>query len=168
MPPRLPTVLGLLIGISTCAALHPAMAGTPPLPPPDAIPQPRDLQQEQANLQLVHQFYLDFFARHDIAAAYRVVAPDYIQHNPNVADGRAAFVSHFTSYFARHPQASASISQYGSFGDRVFLRVHSTADPDDRGRAIVDIFRVSHGRIVEHWDSVQDVPATAENGNTMF
>lgn len=103
MPPRLPTVLGLLIGISTCVALHPAQADTPPLPPPDAVSQPRDLQQEQANPRRVHQFHLDLFARHDIAAADRVVAPGHIQHSPNVAGGRGVFVSHFISGFTQPP-----------------------------------------------------------------
>ena len=53
-------------------------------------------------------------------------------------------------------------------GDLVWLHVHSTNGAGDRGRAIVDIFRVENGRIAEHWDVVQPVPEKSANGNTMF
>ena len=53
-------------------------------------------------------------------------------------------------------------------GDLVMLHVHSKPSPDGRGSAIVDIFRVENGKIVEHWDVIQPAPETAKNSNTMF
>lgn len=53
-------------------------------------------------------------------------------------------------------------------GNLVFLHVHSTMNPQDRGVAIIDIFRVENGKIVEHWDVRQSVPETSANQNTMF
>lgn len=53
-------------------------------------------------------------------------------------------------------------------GDLVMLRVHAKQHANDRGRAIVDIFRVENDKVVEHWDVIQDVPETAANSNTMF
>jgi predicted SnoaL-like aldol condensation-catalyzing enzyme len=50
----------------------------------------------------------------------------------------------------------------------VALHLHSQQTPDDPGRAIVDIFRLEDGKIVEHFDVIQAVPATTANGNTMF
>jgi len=50
----------------------------------------------------------------------------------------------------------------------VVLHLNSKADEKDRGRAIVDIFRIEDGKIVEHRDVTQDVPEKAANGNTMF
>lgn len=53
-------------------------------------------------------------------------------------------------------------------GDLVALHVHSVQVPGTRGRAIVDIFRLEDGKVVEHWDVIQDVPAESVNDNTMF
>ncbi|MDX3810360.1 MAG: nuclear transport factor 2 family protein, partial [Bosea sp. (in: a-proteobacteria)] len=78
------------------------------------------------------------------------------------------FVSFFTSKFKSNPEARARIVRSSANDDLVWLHVHSTERPDDRGRAIVDIFRVKDGRIVEHWDVIQPVPEKAANGNTMF
>ena len=44
-------------------------------------------------------------------------------------------------------------------GDLVAVHSHYVAIPGDRGRAVLDLFRVRDGKIVEHWDAVQDVPA---------
>ena len=53
-------------------------------------------------------------------------------------------------------------------GDYVILHVHSTRDPGTAGTAFVEIFKLENGRIVEHWDVHQDMPAQAANTNTMF
>jgi predicted SnoaL-like aldol condensation-catalyzing enzyme len=53
-------------------------------------------------------------------------------------------------------------------GDLVVLHVHSVREPGQRGRAIVDMFRLENGKIVEHWDVIQDIPEKPANNNTMF
>ena len=50
----------------------------------------------------------------------------------------------------------------------MILHVHSVREPGTRGRAIIDLFRLENGKIVEHWDVVQDVPEKAANANGMF
>lgn len=52
-------------------------------------------------------------------------------------------------------------------GDFVVAHVHGVRDPSQRGSAIVDIFRLEHGLIVEHWDVMQPIPEEAANPNGM-
>lgn len=127
----------------------------------------RDLAQEEANRTLVTEFYDRFFNAHEIEAA-DVVAEDYIQHNPQVPDGKAPFVGYFTDFFKENPESRARIVRSATDGDLVYLHINSTNGADDRGEAIVDIFRVEDGKIVEHWDVIQPVPAEAANDNSMF
>ncbi|MCJ7858960.1 nuclear transport factor 2 family protein [Corynebacterium kalidii] len=119
------------------------------------------------NLELVTDFYNDFFNDHDISAA-DVISDDYIQHNPQVPDGKAPFVDYFAGYFQDNPDYRGEIKRSAVNDDLVFLHVHSTNDDDDTGQAVVDIFRVDDGIIVEHWDVLQDVPEDSANDNTMF
>lgn len=128
----------------------------------------RDLAQEEANRTLVLKFYDQFFNQHQVAKAAQVVADQYKQHNPEVPDGKAPFVNYFTQYFLDNPQSRAHVIRSASDGDLVYLHVHSVSHAQDKGQAVVDIFRVQNGKIVEHWDVIQDVPAQAQNRNTMF
>lgn len=146
----------LLAGLMTLASVAHA-----------APPQARDIKQEETNRALVVDFYDRFFNKHDIASA-RVVADSYRQHNPDVPDGKAPFVSYFSGFFKEHPKSTSRIVRSATSGDLVYLHVHFKVEPADRGQAVVDIFRVADGKIVEHWDVVQDVPEKAANKNTMF
>ncbi|SDW50185.1 Predicted SnoaL-like aldol condensation-catalyzing enzyme [Tritonibacter mobilis] len=127
----------------------------------------RDLATEEANRALVVEFYDQFFNEHNIAAS-DLIAEDYIQHNPNVPDGKAPLVSFFSGYFAENPESRARIVRSAADGDLVWLHVQSTNGEEDLGEAVVDIFRVEDGMIVEHWDVIQPVPSEAANSNTMF
>jgi predicted SnoaL-like aldol condensation-catalyzing enzyme len=128
----------------------------------------RDLKQEEANRTLVLAFYDQFFNQHKIDEAAKVLTDGYRQHNPHVPDGKAPMVDYFRGFFKENPEARAKIVRSATDGDLVYLHVHFTNNPTDRGQAIVDIFRVENNRITEHWDVIQDVPETAANDNSMF
>ncbi|CAK7067235.1 MAG: hypothetical protein KER_02916 [Kerstersia gyiorum] len=164
----------VLFSVSALAAATQSAAASAPSAPASAnkpVVQhaaARNLAQEEANRRLVVEFYERFFNQHETVAAAVVVAEDYIQHNPAVPDGKAPFVGFFTGYFQENPQSRARIVRSATEGDLVYLHVHSTNGELDRGQAVIDIFRVQDGRIVEHWDVIQEVPAEAANRNTMF
>lgn len=128
----------------------------------------RDTAQEEANRQLVVEFYDTVFNQHKVDEGAAVLIDDYKQHNPYVPDGKQPFVSYFTGYFQENPDARSQVVRSAADGDLVWLHIHSTQNPDDRGEAVIDIFRVQDGMIVEHWDVIQAVPETSANENTMF
>lgn len=126
-------------------------------------------QLAEQNKKIVTDFYEGVFLKHQVKAyADRYIGDQYIQHNPHVPDGKAPFVDFFTGHFKENPEAKSLIKRAVAEGDLVFLHVHSTQNAQDRGVAIVDIFRVQNGKIVEHWDVQQAIPEQSANTNTMF
>lgn len=123
---------------------------------------------EKKNLATVIHFYDQFFNQHETKNSTKFIANQYIQHNPEVPDGKMPFVNYFTSYFKENPEYRSKIVRSATNGDLVWLHVHSTNNKKDSGQAVVDIFRLKNGYIVEHWDVIQNVPKTAANKNTMF
>lgn len=124
---------------------------------------------QEANKKLVVDFYeLAFNAHKPTEAAKKFIGNKYIQHNPHVPNGAKPFYSYFEEYFKKNPESHVSIKRTAADGDLVFLHLHSKENKTDLGRAIVDIFRVENGKIVEHFDVIQDVPEKTANGNTMF
>lgn len=133
------------------------------------ISNAKQTQLAAENKKIVIDFYEGVFLKHQVQEySDRYIGQQYIQHNPHVPDGKAPFVNYFTQYFKENPQASNVIKRAVAEGDLVFLHVHSTQNKQDRGKAIIDIFRVEDGKIVEHWDVQQSIPEQSANQNTMF
>jgi len=139
------------------------VAFTPPSRAEDAC------QTAEANKKLVLDFYSMIFEKHQVKEAFdKFVSPDYIQHNPNIPNGTAPDIAFLSEKFKNNPESTNEVKRAIAEGDLVMLHVHSRLDPTDRGRAIVDIFRIKDGKIVEHWDVIQPVPPETVSGNPMF
>lgn len=124
---------------------------------------------QNANERIVIDFYNLAFNEHKPAeAAQRYIGATYIQHNPLVPNGASPFVGYFSDFFKTHPAAALDMVRVISEGDLVVVHSKFTTGPEDRGEAIIDIFRIADGKIVEHWDVIQPVPEHSANGNTMF
>lgn len=122
----------------------------------------------EANKKLVVAFYEASINKKDFAAASRYLGSQYKQHNPTARDGAEGLKAFIEFLKMRFPNQHGEIKQVIAEGDLVVLHVHSTRGDDTPGRAIVDIFRVEHGKVVEHWDVIQDIPEKAANSNGMF
>jgi predicted SnoaL-like aldol condensation-catalyzing enzyme len=122
----------------------------------------------EANKKLVIAFYDASINRKDFAAASQYLGTQYKQHNPTARDGAEGLKAFIEFLKARFPKQHGEIKQVIAEGDLVMLHVHSTRGDNTPGRAIVDIFRVDHGKVVEHWDVIQDIPEKAANSNGMF
>ena len=122
----------------------------------------------EANKKIVVEFYEKALNQKDFDAAVKYMGPRYIQHNPTAPDGPEGLKRLVTMLKEKFPNSHNEIKHVFADGDYVVLHVHSVREPGQRGRAIVDIFRLENGRIVEHWDVIQDVPEKSANDNTMF
>ena len=126
-------------------------------------------QQAQDAKRIVLDFLdLALVQRQVGRAAERFLSAEYKQHNPQTSDGPEAFVGLITSLFTQAPQASFDLKRAIAEDDLVVVHYHFKVTPDDLGQAVVDIFRVRDGHIVEHWDVTQPVPAESANTNGMF
>jgi predicted SnoaL-like aldol condensation-catalyzing enzyme len=147
------SLLVLAAAFAICGA-HPALAGESP--------------REQANKKAVMAFYDAALNKLDYAAASTYLGPVYKQHNPTAADGPEGLKAFIAFLKAQFPATHSEIVQAFADGDYVILHVHAVRTPGTAGNAIVDIFRLDKGKVVEHWDAVQPIPDKAANANGMF
>src|SRR5262249_17844941 len=116
-----------------------------------------------ANKRLVYDFWREVFEAGHMELAEKYMAESYIQHNPNVPTGRAAFVEFFAKF--KKPKAiearvAAPLVAVVAEGDLVVLAfAREVADPQDAAKkystAWFDMFRIEGGKIAEHWDPAQ-------------
>lgn len=124
--------------------------------------------QLESNKKTAVAFYDAAINQKNYEAAIKFLGPQYKQHNPTAADGAEGLKSFIEFLKTRFPTQKGEIKRVIAEGDLVVLHVHSTRGDNTPGRAIIDIFRLENGKVVEHWDVIQDIPEKPANNNGMF
>ena len=158
--PRTLAIALLLVAAPTLQAQMPVLAS----PNQEQMLAGSDVKAV-ANKRMVYDFWREVFEGGHMELAEKYMAESYIQHNPNVPTGRAAFVEFF-SKFAKpkpiEPKIKAPLVAVVAEGDLVVLAfAREGTDPKDATKKYTttwfDMFRIENGKIAEHWD-----PATKQ------
>lgn len=125
----------------------------------------QDLAQNKKN---AIEFYKLSYEGEPRKAVELYVGSEYIQHNPLVGDGIEPFIAYFERMAEEYPDKSIEFVRAVAEGNLVALHTHQKW-PDDEEYVTMDFFRFDeNGKIVEHWDSMQQIPEITANGNTMY
>ena len=127
-----------------------------------------DAKQMEDNKKTVAAFYDAVLNQKDFDKASQYLGPRYTQHNPTAADGPEGLKGFVNFLKEKFPNNRSEIKRIFADGDYVIVHVHAVREPGTRGNAIIDIFKLENGKVVEHWDVVQPIPEKPANNNGMF
>lgn len=124
-----------------------------------------DIQQNKSN---AIAFYKMAYLGNPKKAVDQYVGDDYIQHNPDVANGTQGFIDYFERMRLEYPEKSIEFVRSIAEGNLAALHTHQTW-PDNDQYITMDFFRFDeNGKICEHWDAIQQIPKESANPNTMY
>ena len=113
-------------------------------------------------------FYKMAYEGNPSKAVMLYVGEEYIQHNPEVADGMKGFIDYFEKMHIEYPVKSIEFVRCIGEGDLVALHTHQIW-PDNNQYVTMDFFRFDkEGKICEHWDAIQKIPEESKNMNGMY
>ena len=127
-----------------------------------------DERQMEENKKIVAAFYDAAVNQKDFEKASQYLGARYTQHNPLAADGREGFKGFITFLKDKFPNNRSEIKRIFAVGDFVIVHDHAVREAGTRGLAIVNIYKLESGKVVEHWDVIQTVPEQPANNNGMF
>jgi predicted SnoaL-like aldol condensation-catalyzing enzyme len=122
------------------------------------------MDNPKSNKEVVEAFCTAVFINHDLSTLDHLMRDDYIQHNPDVPQGKAGFIQFFMQTFKAIPDFKYSLKQMVADGDLVWMYSKTTGthtggewlgvQPTGNTLSfdVVDMFRLQDGKIAEHWD----------------
>lgn len=126
------------------------------------------IKQLNINKENAIAFYKMAYEGNPKKAVELYVGTEYIQHNPLVGDGTQPFIDYFEKMANKYPNKSIEFVRSVAEGDLVALHTRQVWPGGDE-YVTMDFFRFDeNGKIVEHWDAMQQIPESSANGNTMY
>ncbi|MGW3120179.1 nuclear transport factor 2 family protein [Streptomyces sp. NPDC001107] len=165
------TTLPWLAAVACVATACSSTTGTAPASPATTSAAARSSSaSEERNKSLVLRLYSEAFNQNRTATVKELVATDYVQHDKSVPGGAQGQITEFENLKAKIPGAVATVKHVAADGDLVAVHWQASATPANEatGEAKADLYRVSNGKLVEHWGITQTVPAKTANGNSLF
>jgi predicted SnoaL-like aldol condensation-catalyzing enzyme len=130
---------------------------------------PSENKRLEENKKIVVAFYQKALFEGDVDTAIRLYGgKTYTQHTPFAADEFEGLRNYVKWIAGNYPNVHGEIKRVFADGDYVLLHCYYTGFFGENGDAIIDIFRLEEGKVVEHWDVIQAIPKTSLNANTMF
>lgn len=125
-------------------------------------------QNLEVNKKNAIEFYRMAYMGEPTKAINRYVGAEYIQHNPDVENGKEGFIRYFDKMANEYPNKNIEFVRIIAEDDLVSLHTHQIW-PNNEEYITMDFFRFDeNGKIVEHWDSIQKIPDELKSGNPMY
>jgi len=126
------------------------------------------IQNLEVNKKNAIEFYRMAYMGEPAEAVKRYVGAEYIQHNPDVENGKEGFIRYFERMASEYPDKNIEFVRAIAECDLVSLHTHQTW-PGNEEYVTMDFFHFDDkGKIVEHWDSIQKIPDESKCGNLMY
>jgi predicted SnoaL-like aldol condensation-catalyzing enzyme len=122
----------------------------------------------EENKRLVMRFMNEFLGEHRFEVLDELLGPTYTQHNPAIDDSKEGLIQFFKRFWEKHPTTIYEFKRVIAEDNLVAVHYRWIVEPGIFERAIVDIFRIENGKLVEHWDVVQPMPERSVNRHPMF
>jgi predicted SnoaL-like aldol condensation-catalyzing enzyme len=134
----------------------------------DQLQPPAEIAKLERNKAAVLDFIDKSVNQGDIDAASVHFGGSYTQHNPNIADGVQGFRDYLRQLRQAFPLVRGEVKRIFADGDFVIVHMHARREPEEAGLAIVDVFRLAEGKLVEHWEVRQPIVESSLHANAMI
>lgn len=135
--------------------------------PPDVTASPEYVAKTARNRAIMTDFVTLLYEEKQPRLAFeRYVDEGYIQHNPNIPDGREEALAWLEPVW-NLPEAEIQVRRVLVDGDYAFVQIIGRMNRDDPGSAVMNIFRLEDGIIMEHWDVTQAMPESTASGRPL-
>jgi len=136
----------------------------------DGTTQILDIDKTDENKKLIKGFISDVLMGGNPSVITDYISTEkYLQHNPNVGDGLEG-LGKALEELAKAGMPMKFTENHKILGEGNFVLSLSEGEFLNKHVGFYDLFRIENGKIVEHWDTIEEIPEKSEwkNENGKF